>query len=142
MLTTRILSKYSLEIAPERCWLILFKGLRARLEVTHPKGIDYLINNAGISGKIVSDKDDLLATFTTHVLGPWMLIHELLPLVQRSTKKVIVGISSLAGCLTYQKSSDEFYGTHFKGDFAGYRISKTAQNCCKTPLPPMLLTFI
>lgn len=84
--------------------------------------VDVLINNAAIlidSGVNVSniDLEVVEQTIETNVYGPWMLIQELLPLLEKSSDGRIINISSGMGAID-----------GLSGDHPAYRISKTALN--------------
>jgi NAD(P)-dependent dehydrogenase (short-subunit alcohol dehydrogenase family) len=84
--------------------------------------INVLINNAGIiangdaSGREV-DMETVRVTLETNALGPLHLSQALVPLLQRSKDARIVNISSGMGAFS-----------EMEGDYAAYRISKTALN--------------
>lgn len=91
----------------------------------YPK-LDVLVNNAGIlldsPGNDWSSPQNLSAnaeiiqrTFTTNTLGPFLLAHALIPLMNGSGR--IVNVSSGMGQLN-----------GMNGGYAGYRLSKTALN--------------
>lgn len=88
--------------------------------------VDVLINNAGILidgqlGEAASicdvSADTLKKSFEVNTVGPVMLINALLPLMRQSGSANIVNISSGMGQLS-----------DMGGQYAGYRISKTALN--------------
>ena len=88
--------------------------------------VDVLINNAGILidgqlGEAASicdaSADTLKKCFEVNTVGPVMLINALLPLMRQSGSANIVNISSGMGQLS-----------DMGGQYAGYRISKTALN--------------
>ncbi|KAI0375992.1 NAD-P-binding protein [Pilatotrama ljubarskyi] len=89
------------------------------------RGIDYLINNAGI---ISPDLDPPSAIrphlmqqiFETNVIAPAYITQIYLPFVEKSTKKTVVNVSSTLGSLN---SVDQF-GTRV----TSYSISKAALN--------------
>ncbi|WP_425389619.1 SDR family NAD(P)-dependent oxidoreductase [Ekhidna sp.] len=84
--------------------------------------LDVLINNAAI---MVSDGKDVLdidldvveKTVRTNVYGPWHLIQQLSPLLEKSDDGRVINISSGMGAI------DDLSGNH-----PSYRISKTALN--------------
>ncbi|RDX43549.1 NAD(P)-binding protein [Lentinus brumalis] len=87
------------------------------------KGIDYLVNNAGIAlgghdTAFSMDLDVMQKTFATNVVGPAYVAQAFIGLVEKSEKKTIVNISSTIGSI----ASD------FGGSAASYAISKTALN--------------
>jgi NAD(P)-dependent dehydrogenase (short-subunit alcohol dehydrogenase family) len=84
--------------------------------------LDVLINNAGIIAKgdapgLEVDMDTVRETLETNALGPLHLSQILAPLLQRSKHARIVNISSGMGAFS-----------EMEGDYAAYRISKTALN--------------
>ncbi|PIL31048.1 hypothetical protein GSI_05744 [Ganoderma sinense ZZ0214-1] len=92
-------------------------------QIVGEKGIDYLINNAGINpggfdtafGFKVAD---LTAVFQTNVIGPALLAQAFLPLVEESGKKTIVNVSSTLGSV----------GTDLGQTFASYSVAKAGLN--------------
>jgi NAD(P)-dependent dehydrogenase (short-subunit alcohol dehydrogenase family) len=96
-------------------------ALREFLKRTYGR-LDVLINNAGIiaSGDAPGLKvnmETIRSTLETNALGPFHLSQALAPLLQRSKRPRIVNISSGMGALS-----------GMEGDYAAYRISKTALN--------------
>jgi NAD(P)-dependent dehydrogenase (short-subunit alcohol dehydrogenase family) len=104
------------------------------LDVTSPKNIDalrdflkrtygrldVLINNAGIIDKndthgLDVDMETVRVTLETNALGPFLLSQVLVPLLQRSKRARIVNLSSGMGAFS-----------EMEGDYAAYRLSKTA----------------
>ncbi len=86
--------------------------------------IDYLINNAGTSGERGVtigniDKENFLNVFATNCYAVVKLSDTLLPLIEKSTEKLIVVISSRMGSI-----SDNERGASY-----AYRTSKSALNC-------------
>jgi NAD(P)-dependent dehydrogenase (short-subunit alcohol dehydrogenase family) len=84
--------------------------------------LDVLINNAGIIAKgdapgLEVDMDTVRETLETNALGPLHLSQTLARLLQRSKHARIVNISSGMGAFS-----------EMEGDYAAYRISKTALN--------------
>jgi len=84
--------------------------------------LDVLINNAGIIAKgdapgLEVDMETVRITLETNALGPLHLSQALAPLLRRSKHARIVNISSGMGAFT-----------EMGGDYAAYRISKTALN--------------
>ncbi|RPD61753.1 NAD-P-binding protein [Lentinus tigrinus ALCF2SS1-7] len=95
----------------------------ARIPSIAEKGIDYLVNNAGIlpggyDTAFGMDFSHLEQTFNTNVIGPARVAQAFVGLVEKSTKKTIVNISSTMGSI----GSDP--GAHG----SSYAISKTALN--------------
>jgi NAD(P)-dependent dehydrogenase (short-subunit alcohol dehydrogenase family) len=84
--------------------------------------LDVLINNAGIIARddaagLKVDMETVRVTLETNALGPFHLSQALAPLLQRSKRARIVNMSSGMGALS-----------EMEGDYAAYRISKTALN--------------
>jgi NAD(P)-dependent dehydrogenase (short-subunit alcohol dehydrogenase family) len=82
--------------------------------------LDVLINNAGIlldwgTGK--TNKANLEKTFTTNVVGPYLLLEKASTLMKKGQFGRVVNVSSLAGQMA---NMDLFY--------PAYRISKAALN--------------
>ncbi|KAM5538362.1 hypothetical protein V8D89_007964 [Ganoderma adspersum] len=87
------------------------------------KGIDYLINNAGINPGGLDTAfgfkvADLTAVFQTNVVGPAVLAQAFLPLVAKSGKKTIVNVSSTLGSI----------GTDLGQICASYSVAKAGLN--------------
>lgn len=66
--------------------------------------LDFLINNAGIIGKVPNDADlttisneAFSHTLNTNVVGTWCLIREAIPYLKQSGDGVIINITSCAG---------------------------------------------
>jgi NAD(P)-dependent dehydrogenase (short-subunit alcohol dehydrogenase family) len=96
-------------------------GLRDFLKRTYGR-INVLINNAGIiangdASGLEVDMETVRATLETNALGPLHLSQALVPLLHRSKDARIVNISSGMGAFS-----------EMEGDYAAYRISKTALN--------------
>jgi NAD(P)-dependent dehydrogenase (short-subunit alcohol dehydrogenase family) len=96
-------------------------ALREFLKRTYGR-LDVLINNAGIiaSGDapgLKVDMETVRVTLETNALGPFHLSQALAPLLNRSKRARIVSMSSGMGALS-----------EMEGDYAAYRISKTALN--------------
>ncbi|GAP88229.1 putative short chain dehydrogenase reductase [Rosellinia necatrix] len=88
------------------------------------KGLDVLINNAGIA-KYVTDgiksMDNLEESFTTNVMGVHWVTREFLPLLQKGTLKKVANISTPMGCTSIAKI------TAFL-PVPAYKVSKAALN--------------
>ncbi|KAH9930401.1 NAD-P-binding protein [Epithele typhae] len=88
------------------------------------RGIDYLINNAGINpgwgdSPPVMTVDNMLAAFRTNVIGPALMVQTFAPLVARGGKKAIVNVSSTMGSIASRKPQNQH---------SSYSISKAALN--------------
>jgi NAD(P)-dependent dehydrogenase (short-subunit alcohol dehydrogenase family) len=84
--------------------------------------VDILINNAGVHidrGQIVEESsiDGFVHTIETNLLGPYLLIRELLPLMRRANYGRIVNVSSGMGRMTTMRSGS-----------VAYRVSKAGLN--------------
>jgi len=106
-------------------------SVKAAAEATkraHPNGIDYLINNAAMIGEAESTEENFLKTYDTNVVGNLRMIQAFMPQVEKSQKKTVIGISSLAGSNT----AVPFMGTSYVGKtpepLFAYRVSKAAVN--------------
>ncbi|GKZ21786.1 hypothetical protein AbraIFM66951_008749 [Aspergillus brasiliensis] len=67
------------------------------------KGLDVLINNAGIVGwGSLQDMADLEDTFRVNVTGPHIITQSFLPLLRKGSMKKIVNISSSVGSIAKQ----------------------------------------
>jgi NAD(P)-dependent dehydrogenase (short-subunit alcohol dehydrogenase family) len=98
-----------------------FAALSEFLERTYGR-LDVLINNAGIIAKNDThgpdvDMETVRVTLETNALGPFHLSQVLLPLLQASKGARIVNVSSGMGAFS-----------EMEGDYAAYRLSKTALN--------------
>jgi NAD(P)-dependent dehydrogenase (short-subunit alcohol dehydrogenase family) len=96
-------------------------ALRNFLKRTYGR-LDVLINNAGIIDKndthgLDVDIETVRVTLETNALGPFLLSQVLVPLLQRSKRARIVNVSSGMGAFS-----------EMEGDYAAYRLSKTALN--------------
>ena len=96
-------------------------ALREFLKRTYGR-MDVLINNAGIIAKgdapsLKVDLETVRVTLETNALGPFRLSQTLVPLLEHSKQARIVNISSGMGAFS-----------EMDGDYAAYRLSKTALN--------------
>ncbi|KAI0325663.1 NAD-P-binding protein [Cubamyces sp. BRFM 1775] len=84
-------------------------------------GLDYLINNAGISIEDTAftiDPEEFLRVLRTNVAGPALLAQVCLPLLKKSSRKVILNVSSFGGS----------HVQHFGNAYASYAMTKAALN--------------
>ncbi len=97
-------------------------------------GLDVLLNNAGIEGRLPDNgivtaadttADQLRSIFETNVFGLVRVTHAFLPLLQRSPAPVIVNVSS--GLASLAGLSDPDSPTHFYPGVS-YPASKTTVN--------------
>ncbi|WP_281689438.1 SDR family oxidoreductase [Pseudonocardia thermophila] len=110
-------------------------------------GIDVLINNAGVEGRLPDNgilapadttADDVRAVFETNVFGTMRVTHTFLPILRRSSAPVIVNLSS--GLASLSTLSDPASYTHFYQGIA-YPASKTAVNVITIQLAKALPEF-
>lgn len=86
--------------------------------------LDVLINNAAVyltkSQVLLADTDfeEVRKMYETNTLGPLRVTKYFLPLLEKGQKKIIVNISSEAGCISESWRTSEY----------GYTMSKTALN--------------
>lgn len=99
------------------------------------RGLDCLINNAGISGSPVTatetDPEELKRILLTNTIGPFLVVQNLLPLIRKGTKKQIVQISSTLGSIGTLHPQLGNEGGEYTGParhFLAYRASKAALN--------------
>lgn len=91
-------------------------------------GLDVLINNAGVSGRVpVADVTaaDVLRVYDTNTLGVVRVTQAFLPLLTRSQAPVIVNVSSGLGSLAVTNDPGRFESTIVS---LGYCSSKAAVN--------------
>lgn len=114
-------------------------------QVVKDKGLNVLINNAGISSKFTRiglvKSEDLLNHFKINTIGPIMLTQALLPLIKTASEKnksstgvnkaIIVNMSSILGSISLND----------QGGFYPYRTSKTAINVATKSLSIDLKSF-
>ncbi|PWY96129.1 short chain oxidoreductase [Aspergillus sclerotioniger CBS 115572] len=98
------------------------KAVAAVESVVGDKGLDVLINNAGVVGwGWLKDMSDLNDTFNVNVTGPHVMIQAFLPLLRRGAMKKIVNISSSVGSIAKQPVFRELPAP-------SYKITKAALN--------------
>ncbi|KAH7929995.1 NAD(P)-binding protein [Leucogyrophana mollusca] len=85
-------------------------------------GLDFLINNAGVSVRNDSPNTltskDLTTTILANVVGPALVTRAFIPLIEQSRKKVIANISTALASI----------GIDYGGQHSSYSISKAALN--------------
>lgn len=87
-------------------------------------GLDIIINNAAVyltSAKVLLEDTnfaDMQKMWEVNTLGPLRIAKYFLPLLERGSRKLIVNISSEAGCITDSWRTSEY----------GYTMSKAALN--------------
>ncbi|KAF9222929.1 NAD(P)-binding protein [Gyrodon lividus] len=95
---------------------------REKSNILGSRGFDFLINNAAVAPKndLPSDMSisDLVSVVETNVGGPALVTRMFIPLLERSTRKVIVNISSTLGSI----------GMDLGGGHTTYSISKMGLN--------------
>jgi len=96
------------------------------------KGIDILINNAGIATKnhpndpvLKVDPEDMLKVYRVNVIGTWRVITTFMPLVRNRGAKVLALSSDLASIANNCQNSPIGQAP---GDKTSYRCSKAAVN--------------
>ncbi|KAJ5101238.1 hypothetical protein NUU61_003460 [Penicillium alfredii] len=90
----------------------------------HGKGLDYLINNAGVmdwSPTGLEGMDNLNEVFNVNVTASHLVTRAFLPLLRRAEKKAVINISTTLGSIAMA----EVY-QHMKSP--AYKISKAAMN--------------
>ncbi|KAI0816807.1 NAD-P-binding protein [Trametes gibbosa] len=92
-------------------------------DIVGERGVDYLINNAGINlsewdSPFTLQPEVMQKVFDTNVVAPAYITQIYLPLVQKSTKKTVVNVSSEIGSLS----------TDFGTRSTSYAISKASLN--------------
>lgn len=98
------------------------------VDATHGR-LDVLVNNAGVSGRVVGPRDtpaaDFLPVYGVNVLGPVRVTHAFLPLLDRSAQPRVVMVSSGLGSFGVTTDPGRFEST-----IAGlaYPSSKAALN--------------
>jgi NAD(P)-dependent dehydrogenase (short-subunit alcohol dehydrogenase family) len=97
-------------------------------------GLDVLVNNAGVEGRLPDNgivtaadttAEEIHAIFETNVFGLVRVTHAFLPLLRRSASPVIVNLSSGLASLTDLSNPDSY--THFYPGVS-YPASKAAVN--------------
>ncbi|KAJ5087149.1 hypothetical protein N7456_010765 [Penicillium angulare] len=92
--------------------------------VLQGKGLDFLINNAGLmdwSPAGVEGMDNLNEIFQTNVTGVHMVTRALLPLLRKGNKKTVINISSTVGSFA---SIENYRHSHCPA----YKVTKAALN--------------
>ncbi|EGO04106.1 hypothetical protein SERLA73DRAFT_175866 [Serpula lacrymans var. lacrymans S7.3] len=73
-------------------------GAKEVLKLLNGKGLDYVFNNAGINlgADFAFDfsPEDLLKSITSNVIGPALISRALYPAIEKSTRKVVVNMTS------------------------------------------------
>ncbi|KAJ8455730.1 hypothetical protein ONZ51_g12352 [Trametes cubensis] len=106
-----------------------FDSIRASFGQVEPIlgeiGLDYLINNAGVTVQdtpFTLDPEALVSTYRVNAAGPALVSQVYLPLIEKSKRKVILNVSSGVGSI----ASIEQLG--LSGMFPAYAMSKAALN--------------
>lgn len=87
--------------------------------------LDVLVNNAGVSSKGATLKEQLESNFNTNVMGAAIVAEAFTPLLLKSSNAYLLHVSSGLGSLTLAAdSSDSYYAI----DGRAYRMSKAALN--------------
>lgn len=96
------------------------------LEAHGVRHVDVLIANAGVgdwtSSFLQTSAQTVRDIFETNVVGAFLTLKHFTPLVQRSTHRLVVVMSSILGSIAALKH------TGFFGAISSYRVSKTALN--------------
>jgi NAD(P)-dependent dehydrogenase (short-subunit alcohol dehydrogenase family) len=85
------------DVRPVACDVADLQSLRSFIEgfLAREDRLDVLVNNAGVMpGEREHTRDGVELTFATHVVGPWVLIDGLAPLLERSAPARVVNVSS------------------------------------------------
>ncbi|RAL16790.1 SDR family oxidoreductase [Aspergillus homomorphus CBS 101889] len=91
-------------------------------EALQGRGLDVLINNAGVMGRgSLEEMNDLTESFEVNVNGPHLVTREFLPLLRRGQAKKIVNISTTVGSFGLQSLYRE-------AKSQSYKITKAALN--------------
>lgn len=97
-------------------------SVRALADAVGEIGVDVVINNAGVSGKMQSLEDldlhDVIRTFDINALGAVRVTRALLPHLQRCDNPRVVSITSGMGSISDNQSGGAY----------AYRMSKAALN--------------
>lgn len=97
-------------------------SVQAMAKAIGSDGVDVLVNNAGVMGKMTSlenvDMADALATFDANALGPIRVTRALLPALKKAERPRVAHITSGMGSI----------GDNTSGGAYGYRMSKAALN--------------
>ena len=83
--------------------------------------LDVLINNAGISSKAATLKEQLESTLNTNVIGAALMTEAFTPLLLKSKRSYLLHVSSFLGSLSSAADSP-------RADYQVYRTSKAALN--------------
>jgi NAD(P)-dependent dehydrogenase (short-subunit alcohol dehydrogenase family) len=96
-------------------------------------GLDVLVNNAGISGRLApveaTTPEDLREVYETNVLGPVRVTQAFRPLLERSSAPVIVNVSSGMGSIAITNDPERVESGLVN---LAYSSSKTALNMLTT----------
>lgn len=87
--------------------------------------LDVLVNNAGISSKASTLKEQLESTFNTNVIGAAVVAEAFTPLLLKSSNPYLLHISSALGSLN-RASDQQIWDSVI--DIRAYRMSKAALN--------------
>ncbi|KAI0628099.1 NAD-P-binding protein [Trametes polyzona] len=104
-------------------WDSIRAAPKAIAPILGDRGLDYLINNAGIAVEDTAfkfDPEEMLRVLRTNAVGPALVSQTLLPFLDKSSTKKILNISSTLGSV----ASADTFGP--RG--ASYSMSKSALN--------------
>ncbi|KAJ5878389.1 hypothetical protein N7455_001854 [Penicillium solitum] len=88
------------------------------------KGLDYLVNNAGVSDRSptgLEGMDNLNETFNVNVTAPHLVSRAFLPLLRKGEKKTVINISTTLGSIAMADAFRPLLSP-------AYKISKAALN--------------
>lgn len=109
-------------------------AIRERLEADGIDHLDVLVNNAGtVSSWYVATEDGFEMQFAVNHLAPFKLVYELMPLLERSDKGIIIGVSSASHYWTRMHWKDVQLRKHYNCLWA-YKQSKLANVLFATEL--------
>lgn len=116
----------------------LASEIRSRLSQDGKPRIDVLINNAGtVSSWYVSTVDGFELQFAVNHLAPFLLTHELLPLLEKSQSGTVICISSGSHYRTKMRWNDIMLRKHYNTLLA-YKQTKLANVLFVTELNRLL----
>ncbi|KAK9868943.1 hypothetical protein WJX84_006042 [Apatococcus fuscideae] len=102
----------------------------AEIEKVKPEGIDYIINNAGVSGDWVPALDTATENYTNvlevNVMGPFLVTKAFLPQLAKRQTRTVINLSSFMGSCKLIASLDS--SNWFATGLLPYHCSKSALN--------------
>jgi NAD(P)-dependent dehydrogenase (short-subunit alcohol dehydrogenase family) len=110
------------QVRVHACDVASDRSVEALGESVGDVGVDVVINNAGVMGRMTSleglDFEDALRTFDINALGPVRVVRAMLPKMMKSDVRRIVHVTSGMGSIEDNKSGGAY----------AYRMSKAALN--------------